>query len=54
VRTVVRPEGTLRKGLAVQKHPLPLSFWPTTCTNGRVEKMQEGGGGTEDAVDARK
>jgi len=44
VRTVARPQGTRCKGPAVQSHPLPLSFWPTTCTSGRAENMREGGG----------
>ena len=47
-------KGTRCKGPAVQSHPLPLSFWQTTCTSGKVEKMRERGGGQTDTVDARK
>ena len=38
--TVVSLEGTRCKSPAVQSHPLPLLCWPTTCTSGRVEKIQ--------------
>ena len=41
ISTVVGSEGTHCKGPAVQNHSLPLSFWPTTCTSGSVEKMPE-------------
>jgi len=43
VRTVVSPEGTSCKGIAVQSHPRPLLFSPATCTSGRVKKMWERG-----------
>ena len=53
--TLVRSSGRTKalrrrepQGPAVQSNPLPLSFCPTTCTNGRVEKMREGGEGQED------
>jgi len=45
MRSVVSPQGTRCKGPAFQSHPLLLSFWPTTCTSGRVEKMREEVGG---------
>jgi len=43
VLTVVAPEVTRCTGPAA----LPLLFWPTTCTNGRLEKMRRGGGGAK-------
>jgi len=54
VHAVVSPQSTSCKGPVVQSHPLPLSFWLTTCTSGRVEKMREGGGGPKNIVDGRK
>jgi len=53
VCTVVSPEDTRSKGRAVQSHPLPRSFWQTTCTSGRMGKMREGVGGQEDTVHSR-